>query len=47
MKKVVIVGVGFPDIIRVIDAINEKGEKIEILGFLDDKKEIQGKTYWG
>tara|TARA_Y100000590_G_scaffold425715_1_gene534007 strand:- start:275 stop:916 length:642 start_codon:yes stop_codon:yes gene_type:complete len=47
MKKVVVVGVGFPDVIRVIDAINEKGEKIEFLGFLDDKKEIQGKTYWG
>ena len=47
MKKVVVVGVGFPDVIRVIDAINEKGEKIDFLGFLDDKKEIQGRTYWG
>ena len=41
MKKVVVVGVGFPDVIRVIDAINEKGEKIDFLGFLDDKKKFK------
>lgn len=48
-KNVVIVGVGFPDVLRVIDNINKKQSyrKINILGFLDDNKKFKKKIFWG
>jgi len=47
MENVVVVGIGLPDVIRVIEAINSEEKKINFLGFLDDKDEVQGKEYWG
>lgn len=46
MKKVVIVGVGFPDVLSIVDSINKKRQKIKILGFLDDNKKTHGKVFW-
>ena len=47
MENLVVVGVAFSDIIRIIDAINDKEKKINFLGFIDDKDEVQGKSFWG
>jgi len=47
LQKVVVAGVGFPDVIRVIDAINDFDNSIEFHGFLDDNKELNGKIFWG
>ena len=47
MEKIVVVGVGFPDVIRIIEAINRKNKIIDFLGFLDDKEEFQGTTHYG
>ena len=47
MRKIVVIGIGFPDVIRVIEAINKNGKIIDFLGFLDDKEELQGETYFG
>ena len=47
MKKIVIVGVGFPDVLNIVDSINKEKKELEVLGFLDDNKKILGKKFWG
>ncbi len=47
MKKIVIVGAGFPDVLNIIDSINEEKKELEVLGYLDDNKKILGKKFWG
>ncbi|EKE04080.1 MAG: acetyltransferase (the isoleucine patch superfamily) [uncultured bacterium] len=47
MKQLIIYGAGFLDIIKLIDAINEKKPEWQIIGFLDDQKEEQGKVFLG
>ena len=47
MKKLIIYGASFFDLIKLIDAINRKEETWEIQGFLDDTKELQGRSFRG
>ena len=47
MKKIAVIGGGFPDVIRVIEAINKDNKSIDFLGFLDDKEDLQGTNYLG
>lgn len=47
MKKLIIYGASFLDIIKLIDSINRKKPTWEIYGFLDDNKEIQGSVIMG
>jgi sugar O-acyltransferase (sialic acid O-acetyltransferase NeuD family) len=47
MKKLIIYGASFLDIIKLVDSINRKKQTWEIQGFLDDKKEIQGSIIMG
>lgn len=43
MKKIVIYGTGFLDVIKLIDAINSLEREWEILGFLDGNEKLHGK----
>ena len=47
MKKLIIYGASFLDVIKLVDAINHKKPTWKILGYLDDKKEIQGSIIMG
>jgi sugar O-acyltransferase (sialic acid O-acetyltransferase NeuD family) len=47
MKKLIIYGASFLDIIKLVDAINRKEPTWEIQGYLDDNKEIQGRSFMG
>ena len=47
MKNIVIVGVGFPDVLNIIEEINKNEKKIKLIGFVDDNKKIHGKKFWG
>lgn len=42
MKDLVIIGVGFPDIIQTIEDINSEKKKYNVLGFLDDNPNLHG-----
>lgn len=46
-KKLVIVGVGFPDVLNIIENINKKKQSIKLLGFLDDNRKFLRKSFWG
>jgi sugar O-acyltransferase (sialic acid O-acetyltransferase NeuD family) len=43
MKNLVIYGAGFLDFIKLVEAINRKRKGFNILGFIDDSEELQGK----
>ena len=43
MNDIIIVGAGNPDIIKLIDAINNIGRSYNILGFLEKNEEMHGK----
>lgn len=47
MKKLIIYGASFLDIIKIVDAINRKEPTWKIQGFLDDNKAIQGSVIMG
>lgn len=47
MRKLIIYGASFPDIIKIVDAINRKEPVWEIQGFLDDNKAIQDSVIMG
>jgi sugar O-acyltransferase (sialic acid O-acetyltransferase NeuD family) len=47
MKKLIIYGASFLDVIKLVDAINRKEPTWEILGYLDDNKELQGQIIMG
>lgn len=47
MKKLIIYGASFLDVIKLVDAINRQEPAWEIQGFLDDNKEIQGHSFMG
>ncbi|RLJ22672.1 hypothetical protein DJ030_00895 [bacterium endosymbiont of Escarpia laminata] len=46
MKKLIIYGASYFDLIKLIDAINREETTWELLGFLDDTPEKQGKSYF-
>lgn len=46
MKKLVIFGASFFDLIKLVDAINRVRPTWQILGFLDDTKELQGEVFF-
>tara|TARA_A100001011_G_scaffold373156_1_gene432274 strand:- start:346 stop:972 length:627 start_codon:yes stop_codon:yes gene_type:complete len=41
MKKLIIYGASYPDILNLIKSINEKEKLWEVIGFLDDNKDIR------
>ncbi len=43
----VVIGVGFPDIIQTIEDINSNNQSVNFLGFLDDNKDLLDKNYYG
>lgn len=47
MKKLIIYGASYFDLIKLIDAINRKEPTWKLLGFLDDTLEKQGTSYFG
>jgi len=47
MKKLIIYGASFPDVIKLVDAINRKEPPWKIQGYLDDNKELQGDIIMG
>ena len=47
MKKLIIYGASFLDIIKLVDAINRKEPTWNIDGFLDDNKGIHGRSIMG
>lgn len=47
MKKLAILGASFFDIIKLIDAINRKSPTWNLIGFIDDKSELQGTRFGG
>ncbi|MBL3601838.1 MAG: hypothetical protein JMN25_18585 [gamma proteobacterium endosymbiont of Lamellibrachia anaximandri] len=46
MKKLIIFGASYFDLIKLIDAINQKEATWNLLGFLDDTPKKQGATYF-
>lgn len=46
MNKLLIYGAAYFDLLKLIDAINEGKPTWEIIGFIDDTLEKQGKEYW-
>lgn len=47
MKKLIIYGASFLDVIKLVDAINRKEPTWEIQGYLDDNKGIHGRSFMG
>ena len=47
MKKLIIFGASYMDVIKLIDAINRAVPTWEVLGFLDDTPELQGLQLMG
>lgn len=47
--NLVIVGIGFPDVLNIIDSININSSqiKINLIGFLDDNVKLHSKKIWG
>jgi sugar O-acyltransferase (sialic acid O-acetyltransferase NeuD family) len=47
MKKLIIYGAAYVDLIKLIDAINRSSPTWELLGFIDDTKDLRGKSFFG
>lgn len=47
MQKLIIFGAAYFDLLKLIAAINRIAPTWEVLGFLDDTPELQGRTFWG
>jgi sugar O-acyltransferase (sialic acid O-acetyltransferase NeuD family) len=47
MKRLLIYGTGYLDVIKLIDAINRAQPTFEIKGFINDLAQMQGKTFMG
>ena len=45
--RLVIAGVGFGDILNLVESIKERYPDLDFMGFVDDKPEIQGKLILG
>lgn len=46
MKKLIIYGAAYFDLLKLIAAINRDTPTWDVLGFLDDTKELQGQSFW-
>lgn len=46
MEKLVIAGAYSLEILKLIDAINREKKQFEVIGFIDDAEDKQGKTYY-
>ena len=46
IKDLVILGVGFPDIIQTIEDINKHKKKFNLIGFIDDNPCYQNRTFF-
>jgi sugar O-acyltransferase (sialic acid O-acetyltransferase NeuD family) len=47
MQKLAILGASFFDIIKLVDAINKKTPTWSLVGFIDDKENLQGTNFGG
>ena len=47
MKRLLIYGTGHLDVIKLIDAINRDQPTFEVMGFINDLADMQGKTFMG
>ena len=47
MNKLIIYGAGFFDVVKLIEAINRRQPTWDILGFLDDRPELKGRSLHG
>jgi len=47
MNRLVIYGAAFFDLLKLVDAINARQPTWELLGYLDDTPELQGRTFHG
>ncbi len=47
MKPLVFLGAAFFDVIKLVNAINRDAPTWNLLGFVDDTAEVQGKTFMG
>lgn len=47
MKKLIIYGAAYLDLIKLIDAINRSTPTWELVGFIDDTKDLQGTSFFG
>jgi len=47
MNKLIIFGTGYLDVIKVVDAINRERPTWEVLGFINDLPEFQGRSFLG
>jgi sugar O-acyltransferase (sialic acid O-acetyltransferase NeuD family) len=47
MKKLIIYGASFPDVIKLVDAINRVNPAWQVLGYLDDNTEVHGSVLMG
>ncbi|EKE03341.1 MAG: hypothetical protein ACD_20C00214G0011 [uncultured bacterium] len=47
MKKLVVYGTVYPDIVKLIDSINRVNPEWELIGFIDDNEQKQGKEILG
>lgn len=45
MKKLIIFGTSYLDVIKVVDAINREKPTWEVLGFINDLEEFQGRSF--
>ena len=46
INDLVILGVGFPDIIQIIEDINRDRKTFNIIGFIDDNPDFQNKDFF-
>ncbi len=47
MKKLIIYGASFGDVIKLVDAINQTDPTWQVLGFMDDTPELKDKKFMG
>ena len=47
LKKIIIYGASYGDIIKLIDAINRAEPSWTVVGFIDDTRELRGKSFMG
>jgi sugar O-acyltransferase (sialic acid O-acetyltransferase NeuD family) len=47
MKRLLIYGTGYLDVIKLIDAINRHQPAFEIIGFINDMADMQGRSFMG
>lgn len=47
VRPLVIIGTGYPDVVKLVDAINREQRRWQLLGFIDDRPECLGNEVMG